>query len=194
MPLSKEKSKSWREKKFRLEDFTYDKNKDQFTCKNNVKLSFLEEQERKTRTGYLQKFKLYRVPDNACMNCFYREKCTKSKTRTLQVSWNAERLKQQARENLNSDKGKELRKKKGNEVESVFGDQKLNQLKRRYNLRGLSKVKLEAGLYYISHNIRKIQKINKIKTTNQRKISQNEQETFLTELNMLNNHSLHIGF
>lgn len=152
----KEKSKAWREKMFRLEDFTYDEDKDEFTCRNSVIFSFLDEQERKTKTGYLQKFKSYKVPEGACVKCPFRDKCTKSNTRTLQVSWNAERLQKQARENLNSDKGKELRKRRGNEVESVFGDQKLNKLKRRYHLRGLPKVKLEAGLYYISHNIRKI--------------------------------------
>ena len=73
------------------------------------------------------------------------------------MSWKGELLKQQARENLNSDKGKELRKRRGNEIESVFGDGKLNKNKDRYLLRGLSKVNIEAGLYYISHNLRKIQ-------------------------------------
>lgn len=152
----KEKSRAWKEKKLRLDNFSYNKKKDEFSCKNNLILSFLEEKERQTKTGYKQKFKLYRAPEGACSICPFREKCTTSKTRTLQISWNAERLKKQARENLNSDKGKELRKRRGNEVESVFGDQKLNKLKRRYHLRSLSKVRLEAGLYYISHNVRRI--------------------------------------
>ncbi|MBI2557684.1 transposase [Candidatus Woesearchaeota archaeon] len=83
--------------------------------------------------------------------------CTKSKARTLELSWKGELLKQQARENLESEKGKDLRKRRGNEIESVFGDGKLNKSKDRYLLRGLSKVNIEAGLYYISHNLRKIQ-------------------------------------
>lgn len=155
----KEKSKAWRGKKFRLEDFSYDEGKNEFICPNNITLSFVEEQERETKTGYAQKFSIYQVPEVSCVGCQFRDKCTNSNTRCLQVSWNAERLKGIARINLNSDKGKELREKRGNEVESVFGDQKLNKLKRRYHLRGLPKVKLEAGLYYISHNIRKIHKI-----------------------------------
>ena len=60
-----------------------------------------------------------------------------------------------------------LRKRRGNEVESIFGNEKLNKLKKRYHLRGLKKVNIEAGLYYIAHNISKmhynnlqIQKIN----------------------------------
>ena len=83
--------------------------------------------------------------------------CTKSTARTLDVSWQGEKLKQQARENLESEKGKELRKRRGNEIESVFRDGKLNKSKSRYLLRGLVKVNIEAGLYYISHNLRKIQ-------------------------------------
>jgi hypothetical protein len=74
----------------------------------------------------------------------------------LNINWEYERLKNQAKSNLNSEKGIELRKKRGNEVESVFGDEKLNKLKRRYHLRGLKKVNVEAGLFYIAHNIRKI--------------------------------------
>ena len=57
---------------------------------------------------------------------------------------------------MDSEKGKELRKKRGNEVETIFGDQKLNRTKRRFVLRGLEKVNIEAGLSYIAHNLRKI--------------------------------------
>lgn len=182
----KEKSQAWREKKIRFTDFVYNKEKDEFACPNNKTLSFLEEQERKTKTGYKQKFKIYRAPEGACAKCPLKEKCTKAKTtRTLQVSWNAERLKNIARENLNSDKGKELRKRRGNEVESVFGDQKLNKLKRRYHLRGLPKVKVEAGLYYTSHNIRRIHKINQMKVINHKKLEENPSEIILSGFNLL---------
>lgn len=99
------------------------------------------------------------------------------------MNWNAERLKRQARENLNSDKGKELRKRRGNEVESVFGDQKLNKLKRRYHLRGLPKVKLEAGLYYFAHNVRRIHKISQMKRTDQ---NQNKEERVITLIGQTN--------
>ena len=153
----KEKSKKWREKSLRLADFIYDKNKDEFICKNNAKLSLVDKFEEATRTGYIRSIKQYRAPEGVCLSCPFRALCTKSKARTLDVSWKGERLKLQARENLESEKGKELRKRRGNEVESVFGDEKLNKSKGRYLLRGLAKVNVEAGLYYVSHNFRKIQ-------------------------------------
>ena len=155
----KEKSASWREKKIKLEDFIYDENEDTFTCKNGVKLLFNRQQEEITATGYPRKIDIYAPLKGSCTGCPFHAKCTKGIDRSLQVSWNAERLKQQARENLNSEKGVELRKRRGNEVESVFGDKKLNNRKRRYHLRGTIKVNLEAGLYYIAHNMRKIHTI-----------------------------------
>ena len=96
--------------------------------------------------------------EGRCDGCPFREKCTASRARTLQVSWEMERFKKVARENLSSEKGIELRKRRGNEVESVFGDSKLNKNHRRYILRGLKNVSLEAGLHYIAHNIKKIKR------------------------------------
>lgn len=153
----KEKSEKWRTEKFRFNDFLYDNKKDEFVCKNGQMLSIVDEFDDTTTTGYVRHIKQYRAPEGVCVNCPFRAKCTKSIARSIDVSWQGERLKQQARENLESDKGKELRKRRGNEIESVFGDGKMNKGKSRYLLRGLEKVNIEAGLYYLSHNIRKMQ-------------------------------------
>jgi len=152
----KEKSKKWKAEKLRFDDFIYDKEKDGFICKNNERLSLVDKFEEITKTGYIKTIKKYQAPEGVCINCPFRALCTKSKARTIELSWKGELLKQQARENLNSEKGKELRKRRGNEVESVFGDGKLNKNKFRYLLRGIAKVNIEAGLYYISHNLRKL--------------------------------------
>ncbi|MEK6828059.1 MAG: IS1182 family transposase [Nanoarchaeota archaeon] len=153
----KEKSKKWKAEKLRFDDFIYDKEKDEFICKNNERLSLVDKFEEITRTGYVRAINKYQAPEGVCINCPFRALCTKSRARTIELSWKGELLKQQARANLESEKGKELRKRRGNEIESVFGDGKLNKNKDRYLLRGLSKVNIEAGLYYISHNVRKIQ-------------------------------------
>jgi transposase len=153
----KEKSKKWRNEKLRLDDFLYDKQKDEFVCKSSIRLTLVDEFEEKTATGFVKHIKQYRAPEGVCIDCPFRALCTKSKARSIDVSWKGERLKQQARKNLESEKGIELRKRRGNEIESVFGDGKMNKSKGRYLLRGLAKVRVEAGLYYISHNIRKMQ-------------------------------------
>lgn len=153
----KEKSKKWRDIKLRFDDFIYDKEKDEFTCKNNAKLVFEKEFEDITQTGFVKKMKRYLAPKGQCNDCLFKQKCTDGKARSLSVSFEAERLKNIARQNLNSEKGKELRKRRGNEVESVFGDKKLNNKMPRFILRGIEKVNIEAGIYFITHNIRKIQ-------------------------------------
>ena len=130
----KEKSKKWREKILRLGDFIYDKNKDEFVCKNNARLSLSDKYEDITKTGYIRTIHQYKAQEGVCPSCPFRALCTKSKARTLDVSWKGERLKQQAKENLESEKGKELRKRRGNEVESVFGDGKMNRSKGSYGL------------------------------------------------------------
>ncbi len=177
----KEKSKRWLEEKLRLNDFNYNKEKDEFICKNNVRLIFEKEYDEKTQTGFVKKMKTYRAEEGKCINCPLKQKCTEGKSRSLSLSWNAERLKNIVRQNLNSDEGKEFRKRRGNEVESVFGDKKLNNKMPRFVLRGLEKVNIEAGIYFITHNIKKIQKYieeknKKTKENNKNKeiISRNE--------------------
>jgi transposase len=153
----KEKSKAWRAKKFMLEDLKYDNVMDEFHCDCGAVLVFEKETKELTRTGYVKKVRRYKACEGHSSECVIQKKRkTRDVMQTLKVSWKAERLKRQAKRNLDSEKGRELRKRRGYEMESVFGDQKLNKLKRRYHLRGLEKVSVEAGLYYISHNLRKM--------------------------------------
>ena len=55
-----------------------------------------------------------------------------------------------------SEKGVLLRKQRSQDVESVFGDLKMNGHFRRFHLRGKIKVKTEFGILALSHNLRKI--------------------------------------
>jgi len=148
----REKKRNWKEKN-RLEGLTYDEQKDEFICPSGIRLKFEKEKPDITKTGFVRNVRIYRSEKGHCDKCPFH----KSGTKTLSFSWEYERLKEQAKSNLDSAKGVELRKRRGNELESVFGDEKLNKLKRRYQLRGLKKVNIEAGLYYIAYNIRKIQ-------------------------------------
>lgn len=151
----REKKRNWKEKD-KLNGLVYNKEKDEFICPSGIKLKFERVSKEITKTGYKRKAKVYRSEKGHCGKCpFHR-----SKAKTLSLSWKYEKLKKQAKENLESAKGIELRKRRGNEVESVFGDSKLNKNKRRYNLRGIKKINLEAGLYYIAYNLMKIQNIS----------------------------------
>ena len=64
--------------------------------------------------------------------------------------------KELTRQNLNSEKGISLRRMRGQEIESCFGDIKHNMGFRRFHLRGLKKVKTEITIISIAHNLRKL--------------------------------------
>jgi transposase len=147
----KEKSKKWKEKNLKVECLVYNKEKNEFVCPGRIKLKFEKDYDEITKTGYKRKVSVYRPEKGQCDCPFHI-----TNAKTFSISWKYDRLKKQAKLNLDSEKGVELRKKRANELESIFGDEKMNKKKRRYHLRGLRKVNLEAGLYYISHNIRKI--------------------------------------
>ncbi len=126
----KEKSMKWKAEKLRFDDFVYDKEKDEFICKNNEKLSLVDRLsyhqsmtggktnlekmrggrasdseracpqseiggspehfdkfEEVTRTGYVRTINKYQAPEGVCINCPFRAKCTKSRARSLDVSW-----------------------------------------------------------------------------------------------------------
>jgi len=63
---------------------------------------------------------------------------------------------EQARNNLTSEKGVRLRSERSTEVETVFGHIKHNMGFRRFMLRGTEKVNTEWGLISIAHNLRKM--------------------------------------
>ncbi len=61
------------------------------------------------------------------------------------------------RKNLDTtERGSALRKRRGVDVETVFGDIKRNLGFTRFTLRGLEKVELEWRLVATGHNIRKM--------------------------------------
>jgi hypothetical protein len=109
----------------------------------------------KTETGYESKRRNYECED--CEGYPLKPQCTKAKgNRRIQISFELMEFRRQARENLTSEHGIELRAKRSAEVETVFGDIKHNMKFRRFHLRGLQKVNIEWGLVCIAHNMRKM--------------------------------------
>jgi hypothetical protein len=152
----KEQSRKYKNNPFNKDNFTYDRQTDTYTCPNNRQLLFRYMRKDKSKNDYVSCSKLYECED--CTGCPFADKCKKSidKNRTILVNGKLERYKQLMRKNLRTHKGDKLKRRRGQEVESCFGDLKMNQGFRRFGLRGKEKVKTEAGILIISHNIRKI--------------------------------------
>jgi transposase len=154
---SEEKDK-FKNNPFLKENFKYDSQNDLYICPNNRELKFIGIRIRKYKsTGYESKQKEYKC--ESCKGCPYIDECCKSdkgENRSLSFSEKLEKHKEQARKNLKSEKGIKLRKQRGYEIESCFGDMKHNMGFRRTHLRGKEKVFTEIVIVAIAHNLRKI--------------------------------------
>jgi len=154
----KEGKKSYQNNPFLKDNFIYDGSTDTYTCPNDqlLVLTQITIQTHK-RTGYKSTLKIY-----ACENCsgcpFYAECCRAQteKNRIIKVNEKLEVYKQQARKNLKTEKGITLRKQRGIEIESCFGDIKHNMGFRRFHVRGIEKVKAEWSIVAMAHNLKKI--------------------------------------
>ncbi|MBW8687911.1 IS1182 family transposase [Chitinophaga rhizophila] len=152
----KERSHKYVENPFRKENFIYDAANDTYICPNNKALRFRYVKTDRNKNGYISFSRLYEC--ESCQGCPFAKDCkgTSNSNRTIKVNQSPEHYKQQARDNLKSELGDELKRKRSIEVETCFGDIKKNQGFRRFHLRGKQKVKAEFGLIAIAHNLRKL--------------------------------------
>ena len=129
-----------------------------YTCPDGRKLPFAGERKTKTDRGFESTARVYECPD--CGGCPLRKACFKSKDenarKRIQVNPRLTEFKQRASALLHTEKGSKLRKKRGVDVETVFGDIKRNYGFTRFTLRGLEKATLEFRLVATGHNIRKL--------------------------------------
>lgn len=144
-----------RKLKFQSDHFEYDLEKDQFICPAKNRLDYMFTGKYRSDNGYESQRRHYECGD--CQDCPLKPECTKAKgNRRIQVSFKLLEYRKQARNNLISDQGQQLRTQRCVEVETVFGHIKHNMGFRRFHLRGLKKVKTEWGLVCIAHNMRKL--------------------------------------
>lgn len=150
-----EDTKSFKNDRFKKENFKYDKEKNEYICPDNKRLKYVKTIIRKTDNGYETKIEVYECDD--CTACPLKTECTKAEyKRGIQINYRLNELRLKAKKLLTSETGIELRKKRGVEVESVFGHIKWNRGFSRFMLRGIEKVSLEWGLLSIAHNFRKV--------------------------------------
>lgn len=151
----KEQTRKWKENPFRIDNLYYNQESDCFYCPMGQPMNKIGIEERKTRTGYVQKNTLYQAVN--CKGCPLRGMCHKSKgERIIAYNHNLHRHKKKARELLTSEKGVNYRGQRAWDVEGTFAILKHNKKFKRFLLRGKSKVEIEAGLLAIAHNIAKM--------------------------------------
>jgi len=155
--FDKEQTKAWKEQVGRVENMTYDEELDEWICANQKRLTFQYESRKKSDNGYTSVKRTYRSTD--CRNCPFQSTCAKDKeTKTIQVSIQNQKQRQEVRERLSSEEGQEKYKQRKMDVEPVFGQIKYNRGFNRFSLRGLSKNTTDLGLLCIAHNLLKWEK------------------------------------
>ena len=143
-----EKTKDW----FKTENLEVKNGK--VYCPIGDEMKYIGQATRTTRTGYKQKLSKYQA--KSCSRCPLRSACHSQKgNRIIEVNQNLRKLKKKAEEKLTSEKGIAYRKRRPADVEPIFGNIKQNKNFKRFMLRGIDKVSIEAGLLAIAHNLAK---------------------------------------
>lgn len=151
----KEQTKKWKEDPRRIENLHYNPENDCYYCPMGQPMNFVYTKKEKTALGYLQTKRVYQAQN--CKGCPMRGCCHRAKgNRKIEVNPRLIDYKEIIKERLNSQRGKQYRSQRPIEPEAVFGNIKNNQGFRRFMLRGLEKVEIEAGLLSLAHNLAKL--------------------------------------
>ena len=140
---------------FALEDYQYDKDKDQYICPNGQTLRMAVKRHVAANTAY----RMYRAQD--CSSCPMKAKCIYKNGRgpkTLMVPLGADgiNLSKMMVEKIESEQGRKIYPQRIAIVEPVFANIRTNKGLDRFTLRGKIKVNIQWLLYCMVHNMEKI--------------------------------------
>lgn len=135
------------EPEFHRNKFTYNKEKNVYSCPGGSELGF---RKKVKHDGKIMK--LYQT--NGCSSCELRNKCTQNKDGRIIYRWEDEEILEEMRERVKRDHAKV--KRRGEIVEHLFGT-----MKRPFNqgymlMRGIEKVGAEIGLTVLVYNITRV--------------------------------------
>ena len=129
--------------------FTYNEETDSYTCPGGQELTFSCILKRKGKPD----IRVYRAPD--CLSCPLKERCTKARRRSI-CRDPREYLPEAMRKNLETEKGKQMKKDRHTKVESPFGNSKYNKKFTQFLMRGKQYAAVEFTFLCIALNIEKI--------------------------------------
>lgn len=143
-----------REMEFRNK-MEYVAEEDYYICPGNRKLTYRYVHDRKRRSGYVLKSKVYEC--ESCESCPHLGSCYRGKyNKRIFVSERFDRYRQESLNNITSEHGIRLRVNRSIQAEGVFGTLKWNYGFKRYLTRGESNVRAETLLLAIAFNMNKL--------------------------------------
>jgi transposase len=143
-------------RRFRLKDFSYNKDRDEYICPQGKVLKF---KTKSTQDGILYRQYVTNVSD--CMRCELKARCIrvkngKRKYLTVPVGSIAGNRTKAMAEKIDSDQGRKIYNRRMAIVEPVFGNIRFIKRLDRFTLRGKIKVNIQWLLYCMVHNIEKV--------------------------------------
>lgn len=153
----KEKTKKYKANPQNRDNWTYNEGEDSFTDLDGIHFSFSHYSTRKDKNGFQRQFKVYKA-DTEQMNDQLNQlaKTPKGNQRQTAVKNNWEYFKHKAKENLESDTGKDIYAQRKSDVETVFGRLKGVFGMRRVHVRGKQAVHNDIGMMLMSMNLTKL--------------------------------------
>ena len=144
-------------KKFSIDDFQYDPQRDRFTCPNGIMVKLFARKSKINGSYYKQ----YRTDNGACRDCPYAEKCLSPRTNkrkhlAIQIGKAPENLSRKMVEKIDSEQGRKIYDQRLAIIEPVFGNIREQKRMNRFTRRGKQKVNTQWLLYCMVHNIEKV--------------------------------------
>jgi transposase len=151
--FDRKQKRNYQPNPFFKDNLEYNAEEDHYLCPAGTPMKRIGSKQKK-QGGLLRNYALYRA--RGCKSCPLKEACHGQKgNRIISVNHKAQKLKEQARQRLKTEKGIYYRKKRPVDVESVFGNIKQNKHFKRFLLKGIDKTEIEWGLLCIAHNLKK---------------------------------------
>ena len=134
---------------FKKYEYAYDEHYDCYICPNNEILSYSTTD----KNGYKQ----YKSNPDKCVNCPFKEQCTKSKNCQKVITRHVwEEYKEQANENRYTQNWKDNYPQREETIERVFGDCKEQHNLRFTRVRGFLKNEQNTTMIFACHNLKKM--------------------------------------
>jgi hypothetical protein len=146
---------TYEDQPFHAAHFSYDEENDFYICPAAKQLNYYRTSEDKKRK---QCFRHYRADAiQTCKQCpFINQYVPKKAARRIIKRETRQHFRDQMKQRLNSDPGRQMYRNRLHPIESFFGQIKHNLGYTRFLLRGLQKVKAEFTLICLTYNLRKL--------------------------------------
>lgn len=150
-----EQKRKNKKNQYRTFRWDYDPEKDELECPEGKKLVYKYTSTYKSDAGYETTRRHYECED--CNNCPVKQDCTMSDgNRKTAFSPHLWQHKQRVKKLLSTESGDELKRKRGHEVETVFGQIKGNLGFKRFRTGGNEGVATEWGLLMMGYNMKNL--------------------------------------